>query len=80
MRDHLDLDEEPSEMEDIDEGFDCVPAKSFGWQKEKDRKMKEEKEKDFFYQSGKNQHASEKKKENSTQREFSYESSAPKVK
>lgn len=28
MKDHLDLDEEPSEMEDIDEGFDCVPATS----------------------------------------------------
>jgi hypothetical protein len=25
MKDHLDQDEEPSELEDIDEGFDCVP-------------------------------------------------------
>ena len=23
---HIDLDEEPSELEDIDEGFDCVPT------------------------------------------------------
>ena len=28
MRENLDVDEEPVEMEEIDEGFDCVPAVS----------------------------------------------------
>jgi hypothetical protein len=26
ISDHLDLDGEPSELEEIDEGFDCVPT------------------------------------------------------
>ena len=47
---HIDLDEEPSELEEIDEGFDCVPTTS-----NKDQLLKSKKKNDFFLNNGKNE-------------------------